>query len=131
MVEAVRPVDAIARLVEQLNALSQLVESLAFRVVELEDRLAASELRIKPLLDAGIAAAHSDPTELRLNDTEEPSPGWSRCSVAPSTGPRTGRWRIRIRSSMKASSRSWMNWRPEVRPQPRQCCSQLSGMSPL
>ena len=71
MVEAVRPVDAIVRLVEQLNALSQLIESLAFRVVELEERLAASELRIKPLLEAGIAAAHSDHTELRLNDTEE------------------------------------------------------------
>ncbi|MEB3277059.1 MAG: hypothetical protein VKM92_08845 [Cyanobacteriota bacterium] len=71
MVQAVRPVDAIARLVEQLNALSQLTESLAFRMVELEERLAASELRIQPLLDAGIAAAHSDHTELRLGDTEE------------------------------------------------------------
>ena len=71
MVEAVRTVDSIVRLVEQLNALSQLTESLAFRVVELEERLAASELSMKPLLEAGIPAAQTDDTELRLEDTEE------------------------------------------------------------
>lgn len=71
MVETVRPVDSVLRLVEQLNALSQLTESLAFRVVELEERLAAPELRIKPSLDAGIPAAQADDTELRLDDTEE------------------------------------------------------------
>ena len=71
MVQAVRPVDSTVRLVEQLNALSQLVESLAFRVVELEERLAASELKIQPLLKASIPAGHTDDTELRLDDTEE------------------------------------------------------------
>jgi hypothetical protein len=71
MVEAVRPGDSTLRLVEQLNALSQLTESLAFRVVELEERLAATELKLKPLLDASGSAAHADDTELRLEDTEE------------------------------------------------------------
>ena len=71
MVQAVRPVDSTLRLVEQLNALSQLTESLAFRLVELEERLAATEMKLKPLLEAGAAATPGDDTELRLEDTEE------------------------------------------------------------
>ena len=71
MVEAVRTGDSTLRLVEQLNALSQLTESLAFRVVELEEKLAATEQKLKPLLDASGSAAHADDTELRLEDTEE------------------------------------------------------------
>ena len=72
VVQAVRPVDSTLRLVEQLNALSQLTESLAFRVVELEERLAATEMKVKPLLEAGAAATTPDSdTELRLEDTEE------------------------------------------------------------
>lgn len=71
MVEAVRTGDSTLRLVEQLNALSQLTESLAFRVVELEEKLAATELKLKPLLDASSSTAHADDTELRLEDTEE------------------------------------------------------------
>ena len=71
MVQAGRPVDSTVRLVEQLNALSQLAESLAFRVVELEERLAATELKLKPLLEASLPAAQLHDTELRLEDTEE------------------------------------------------------------
>lgn len=71
MVHAVRPVDPTLRLVEQLNALSQLTESLAFRLVELEERLALTEARVTPLLEAGTASVSSDDTELRLEDTEE------------------------------------------------------------
>lgn len=71
MVDAVRPVDATLRLVEQLNALSQLTETLAFRLVELEERLAASEQLLQPLLEAGMTAPQAEATELRLEDTEE------------------------------------------------------------
>ncbi len=71
MVKAVRPVDSTLRLVEQLNALSRLTESLAFRVVELEERLAATEMKVKPLLEAGAATTPDHDTELRLEDTEE------------------------------------------------------------
>lgn len=71
MVETVRPLDSTLRLVEQLNALSQLTESLAFRVVELEERLAATELKLKPLIEASGSVAQGDDTELRLEDTEE------------------------------------------------------------
>ena len=71
MVQAVRPVDSTLRLVEQLNALSQLAESLAFRVVELEERLAATEMKVKPLLEPGAATTPDNDTELRLEDTEQ------------------------------------------------------------
>lgn len=71
MVETVRPLDSTLRLVEQLNALSQLTESLAFRVVELEERLAATELNLKLLVEGAPGAADADDTELRLDDTEE------------------------------------------------------------
>ena len=71
MVEAVRPGNSTPRLVDQLNALSQLTESLAFRVVELEERLAATENQLKPLLAEPHPARLADDTELRLEDTEE------------------------------------------------------------
>jgi hypothetical protein len=71
MAETTRPVDPTRRLVDQLNALSELTESLAFRLVELEERLAASEMLIQPLLEAATAAGPAEYTELRLDDTED------------------------------------------------------------
>lgn len=74
MVPAVRPVRAdptSLRLVAQLNALSQLTETLAFRVVELEEKLAATEQLLEPLLEAVPAAVPCETTELRLEETEE------------------------------------------------------------
>jgi len=71
MVQAGRPVDSTLRLVEQLNALSQLTESLAFRVVELEERLAATELKLQPLMESTPSVAQTEDTELRLEVTEE------------------------------------------------------------
>ncbi len=74
MAPDVRPVraDAISqRLVAQLNALTQVTEALAFRVVELEETLAATEQLLEPLLEAVPAADHCDSTELRLEETEE------------------------------------------------------------
>lgn len=62
----------LARLAGQLQSLSELTESVAYRLLELEERLAAQELRLQPLLEGPVAA---DPqmadTELRLDDTED------------------------------------------------------------
>jgi hypothetical protein len=70
MVSSLRPSEPTQRLVAQLHALSELMESLAFRVVELEERLAATEQKLQPLLGASgseRAPLDSDP---RLLDTE-------------------------------------------------------------
>jgi hypothetical protein len=70
MVPAVRPVRAdptSLRLVAQLNALSQLTEMLAFRVVELEEKLAATE----QMLESVSAPVPCETTELRLEETDE------------------------------------------------------------
>lgn len=61
------------RLASQIQTLSELTESLAFRLLELEERLVAQELSLQPLLEAEVAVpgeAASD-TELRLEETEE------------------------------------------------------------
>jgi hypothetical protein len=63
----------LMRLAGQLHSLSELTETLAFRLLELEERLAAHDLRLQELLQAQggeMAEAGSD-TELRLEDTEE------------------------------------------------------------
>lgn len=52
------------RLAGQVQALSELTESLAFRLLELEERLAAQEIRLQPVQP-------EDVTELRLDETEE------------------------------------------------------------
>ena len=70
-----RPVSGgqpVSRLAGQLQSLTELTESLAFRLLELEERLAAQELRIQSLLDNQVQGAGLCPdTDLRLDDTEE------------------------------------------------------------
>jgi hypothetical protein len=65
-------VQPVLRLAAQLHSLSELTESLAFRLLELEECLAAQELRIESLVQAeGTESGHGADTELRLDDTEE------------------------------------------------------------
>lgn len=73
---AVTPADPTAwprRLAEQLRTLSEMGETLTYRLLELEERLAAQELRLAPLLErrGGLDAAAAEDMELRLGDTEE------------------------------------------------------------
>jgi hypothetical protein len=64
---------SLMRLASQIQSLSELTESLAYRLLELEERLAVQELKLQPLLQAGSSAlpGESADTELRLEDTEE------------------------------------------------------------
>jgi hypothetical protein len=60
-------------LADQLRTLSEVAETLTFRLLELEERLAAQELKVQPLLETqsvgqGLIA---EDTELRLGDTED------------------------------------------------------------
>ena len=61
------------RLADQLRTLSEVAETLTFRLLELEERLAAHELKLQPLLESPSAAQGlmADDTELRLGDTED------------------------------------------------------------
>jgi len=60
------------RLAGQLNVLSQVVETLTYRLLELEERLAAQELRLQALQEQQGPAATLDPAaEWRLDDTEQ------------------------------------------------------------
>jgi len=61
------------RLAEQLRTLSEMGETLTYRLLELEERLAAQELKLAPLLErrGGLDAAAAEDMELRLGDTEE------------------------------------------------------------
>lgn len=69
---AVPAAQPLVRLAGQLQSLSELTEALAYRLLDLEERLAAQDRRLQPLLEGPAAA---DPqiadTELRLDDTEE------------------------------------------------------------
>jgi hypothetical protein len=65
--------DCTQRLADQLRTLSEVAETLTFRLLELEERLAAQELKVQPLLESqsspqGLIA---EDTELRLGDTED------------------------------------------------------------
>jgi hypothetical protein len=64
---------SLMRLASQIQSLSELTESLAYRLLELEERLAVQELKLQPLLQTGSSAqtGESGDTELRLEDTEE------------------------------------------------------------
>lgn len=73
MATASAPLDCTRRLADQLQALTEVAETLTLRLLDLEDRLAAQEGQLQPLL--GVANA-DDPealeaTELRLSDTED------------------------------------------------------------
>ena len=61
--------DVTHRLADQLQVLSQVAETLTFRLLDLEERLAGQELQ----LQGGAAGADliADGTELRLAETEE------------------------------------------------------------
>lgn len=61
------------RLADQLRILSEVAETLTFRLLELEERLAAQELKLQPLLEGHPAAQDliAEDTELRLGDTED------------------------------------------------------------
>lgn len=63
----------VMRLAAQLHSLSELTETLAFRLLELEERLAAHDLRVQSLLESQLPATADSTadTELRLEDTEE------------------------------------------------------------
>jgi chromosome segregation ATPase len=68
--------EAAERLSVQLSTLSELLETITYRLLELEERVAAQDLKIQgleeQLLDpAAVASGLSDDAELRLEDTEE------------------------------------------------------------
>ena len=65
--------DFTQRLANQLQTLSEVAETLTFRLLELEERLVAQELKVEPLLDgsaSGFGVVAED-TELRLGETED------------------------------------------------------------
>jgi hypothetical protein len=64
--------DCTQRLADQLQTLSEVAEAITFRLLELEERLAAQELRLEPLLEgqADSQGVLAEETELRLDDTE-------------------------------------------------------------
>lgn len=72
MTDPVSAQAAIGRLSHQLHTLSQLTESLTYRLLELEERVAALDLLLQPLLSERQSAANplSAEAELRLDDTE-------------------------------------------------------------
>ena len=72
MTDSVSAPAAFGRLAHQLHTLSQLSESLTYRLLELEERVAALDLLVQPLLTARSAesAQLSEDAELRLEDTE-------------------------------------------------------------
>lgn len=59
------------RLARQLQALSQLVESLTYRLLDLEERVAAQARQLESLQEKATTAAVDEETTLRLDDTEE------------------------------------------------------------
>ena len=63
--------DGLKRLALQLQTLSQLTESLTYRLLELDERLSASERAIKGLEVGAPGMQLNEDTELRLGDTEE------------------------------------------------------------
>jgi hypothetical protein len=65
--------DPAGRLASQLNTVTEVVETLTFRLLELEERMAAQDLRLQPLLESGQSSADPfhEETELRLEDTED------------------------------------------------------------
>ena len=63
--------DGLKRLALQLQSLSELTESLTYRLLELDERLVAAERSIQGLEDGAVSSLHlSDDTVLRLDDTE-------------------------------------------------------------
>lgn len=73
MAPEVFALSGLRRLADQLQTLSELIESLTYRLLELEEKVGAVDLRLQPLLDSrsGESALLADDTELRLDDTQE------------------------------------------------------------
>lgn len=73
MAVELRVAECTHRLADQLRTLSEVAETLTFRLLELEERLAAQELKVQPLLESQTAALGliAEDTELRLGDTED------------------------------------------------------------
>jgi hypothetical protein len=72
MTDSVTAPAAIGRLAHQLQTLSQVSETLTYRLIELEERVAALELLVQPLLTARSAEATqlSEDAAHRLDETE-------------------------------------------------------------
>jgi hypothetical protein len=67
-----RPTVAAERLAEQLNTLSQVMETLTYRLLELEERCAAQELQMRAFTERREAGTElGEETEWRLDDTEQ------------------------------------------------------------
>ena len=65
------PADAGDRLAQQLQALSQVLETLTYRLLELEEMVALQEQSVRALQQQGSAAASSNAAALRMDDTEQ------------------------------------------------------------
>jgi hypothetical protein len=64
--------DSQERLAQQLHTLSQVAETITYRLLELEERMAGQELRLQAVqAEAGGASCLSDEAALRFDDTEE------------------------------------------------------------
>lgn len=65
--------EALARLADQLHALSRLAETLTIRLLELEERLQTQQERLEPLIEGaqGPDPALAEALDLRLEDTEQ------------------------------------------------------------
>lgn len=68
--------EMVDRLATQLNVLSELLETITYRLLELEERVATQDLRLQAIVEqlpdpAASVAGISDDAELRLEDTEE------------------------------------------------------------
>ena len=64
-------VEAFKRLALQLQSLSEVTEALTYRLLELDERLASSELMVQSLQSQGGSGFNlAEDNELRLDDTE-------------------------------------------------------------
>jgi uncharacterized coiled-coil protein SlyX len=72
MADAVSAPAGIGRVAHQLQALSELSESLTYRLLELEERVAVLDRVVQPLVAAASGGSNqlSEEAELRLDDTE-------------------------------------------------------------
>lgn len=72
MAPEVSSASGLRRLADQLQTLSELTESLTYRLIELEEKVAAVDLRLGPLLEGATSESTllAADTELRLDDTE-------------------------------------------------------------
>ncbi|MDA0717914.1 MAG: hypothetical protein O2839_06830 [Cyanobacteria bacterium] len=69
MAVELRDANCTQRLADQLQTLSEVAEAITFRLLELEERLVAQELRLEGHSDS--QGSLSDDMELRLGDTED------------------------------------------------------------